>query len=68
MEKPLICSQFAWNQFYNYKVKNLKLMSFYGVFLKSEFHGMFLDFVECKIAQKVESPYFCLKRRISTLK
>ena len=31
-------------------------------------HGIILNFVEFRIAQKVESPCLCLKRRISTLK
>ncbi len=35
---------------------------------RAEFHGITLNFVECRIAHKAESPYFCLKRRISTLK
>ena len=29
---------------------------------RAEYHGIFLDLVECKIVHKVESPYFCLKR------
>ena len=35
---------------------------------RAEFHGIFLDFVECWIAKKFIGPYYCLKRRISTLK
>ena len=34
---------------------------------RAEFNGIFLDFVECGIAKKMEGPYYCLKRRISTL-
>ena len=36
--------------------------------LRAEFHGVFLDFMECGVLQKMESPYSCLKRKISTLK
>ena len=32
---------------------------------RAEFHGIF---VECRTAHKVESPYFCLKSRISSWK
>ena len=35
---------------------------------RAEFHGIFLDFVECGIVQKMESLNYCLKRRISALK
>ena len=35
---------------------------------RAKFHEIFLDFVECWIAHKIKSPYFCLKRKILTLK
>ena len=57
--------------FFTFKHKNLYI--FMDVPKKriprAEFHGIILNFVECgkcKIAHKVESPYFCLKSGIST--
>ena len=35
---------------------------------RAEFHGIFLDLVDFRIFHKVESVFFCPKRRISILK